>query len=103
MMKDNNIQPKNNNDLIERQKKWKRTERITLAIDLVLLLFMIVLSVVQQLTDFSSIAFFILAVIFCVFMLTDLVLLFVSWCKLYRINWLIAEQENNNTDNDDDI
>ncbi len=102
-MTNNNNQPKNSNDLIEWKKKWKKTERITLAIDLVLLLVFIVLSIVKQLTDFNSIAFFVLAVIFCVIMLADLVMLFISWYKLYRINSLIAEQGNEITDSNDDI
>lgn len=93
----------NNNDLIERQKKWKKAERISLAIDLVFLFTMVVLSIVKQLTDFNSIAYFVLAVIFCVIMLADLVMLFISWGKLYRINNLISEQENDSTENDNEI
>ncbi len=102
-MSGNNKQSQNNLDLNELQKKWKKTERITLAIDLVLLLIFIVLSIVKQLTDFNSIAYFVLVVIFCVVMLADLVLLFISWYKLYRINSLIDEQENNSSDNDNEI
>lgn len=102
-MTDNNKNSKNNLDLNELQKKWKITERITLAIDLALLLIFIVLSIVKQLTDFNSIVYFVLVVIFCVIMLADLVMLFISWYKLYRINCLIAEQENDSSDNDDDV
>lgn len=102
-MSGNNKQSQNNLDLNELQKKWKKTERITLAIDLVLLLIFIVISIVKQLTDFNSIAYFVLVVIFCVVMLADLVLLFISWYKLYRINSLIDEQENNSSDNDNEI
>ena len=47
-----------------------------------------------------------LVVIFCVIMLADLVMLFISWYKLnhilYRINCLIAEQENDSSDSDND-
>ena len=102
-MSGNNKQSQNNLDLNELQKKWKITVRITLAIDLALLLIFIVLSIVKQLTDFNSIAYFVLVVIFCVVMLADLVLLFISWYKLYRINSLIDEQENNSSDNDNEI
>ena len=97
-MINNNDQPKNNYVLIKLKKKWKKTERITLAIDLVILL-----SIVKQLTDFNSIAFFVMVVIFGVIMLADLVMLFISWYKLYRINSLIAEQENEIIDSNNDI
>ena len=56
-MINNNDQPKNNYVLIKLKKKWKKTERITLAIDLVLLFAFILLSIVKQLTYFNSIAF----------------------------------------------
>ena len=102
-MINNNDQPKNNYVLIKLKKKWKKTERITLAIDLVLLFAFILLSIVKQLTDFNSIAFFVFVVIFGVIMLADLVMLFISWYKLYRINSLIAEQENEIIDSNNDI
>lgn len=63
-MTDNNKQPMNNNNLIGRKRKWKMTERITLAIGFVMTAFLIV----NPLTDFNSIfnsmAFFVLSVIF---------------------------------------
>ncbi len=98
-MTDNNNQPYVNNDLIERQKNWKKTERITLWIDLVLLFIFIVLSTVKQNTGFNSLVFFVLVVIFGVMMLVDLVILIISWCKLYHLNSLISMQENS-SDND---
>ena len=102
-MINSNDQPKNNYVLIKLKKKWKKTARITLAIDLVLLFAFILLSIVKQLTDFNSIAFFVMVVIFGVIMLADLVMLFISWYKLYRINSLIAEQENEIIDSNNDI
>lgn len=63
-MTDNNKQPMNNNNLIGRKRKWKMTERITLAIGFVMTAF----SIVNPLTDFNSIfnstEFFVLSVIF---------------------------------------
>ena len=63
-MTDNNKQPINNNNLIGRKRKWKMTERITLAIVFVMTAFLIV----NPLTNFNSIsnsiAFFVLSVIF---------------------------------------
>lgn len=102
-MTNDNSQSKQNDDLICRQRKWKKIERITLSIDLVLLFGFFVLSTVHQITNFNSIAFFVLAVIFSAIMFADLVILFISWYKLYRVNSLIAEQEKNSVDNDNDI
>lgn len=89
-------------DLNCAKRKWKGTERITLAVDLILLLVFMVLTLVKQLTDFNSIAYFVLAVIFCAFMVVDLVILFLSWFKLHRINSLIAEQNSYVTDKNGD-
>ena len=46
-------------DLNCAKRKWKGTERITLAVDLILLLVFMVLTLVKQLTDFNSIAYFV--------------------------------------------
>ena len=93
----------NNNDLLERRKKWKKTERFTFTIVIVLSVILNILTTVKELTDFNSIAYFVLAVIFSIFAIADFVILIISWFKLYRINKLIAEQGNISTDNDDNI
>lgn len=98
-MTDNN-QPNVNNDLIERQKKWKKIERITLAIDLIWLFVFFILSFTYQCVQFNSIVYFVLAVILSVVMASDLVMMFISWCKLYRIDSLIERQEEDSTDTD---
>lgn len=93
-MTDSNKQSKNNNDLIKRKKKWKKTEQITWTIVIVLSVVLNILTIVKELTDFNSIAYFVLAVIFCAITLAELVVLVISWCKLFRINSLIADVED---------
>lgn len=84
-------------------QKWKKLEFIALAIDIVLLFIFIALSIVKQLTDFNSIAYFVLTVIFGVIMIADVVTLFVCWFKLFRIGNMIADLEVDNAENNNDI
>lgn len=93
-----------NDDLTERQKKWKKVEIITISIDAVLLCVNSVKSAVREITNFNSTASSVLSVIFCILMFSDLIILFISWGKLYRLNSLIEKKrEENNSDNDDNI
>ncbi len=89
-------QKKLKNMLLYRQRKWKKIERIAYLIEFILT----VLSIVVRFTKIKSIPFFVLALVLTVIMITDTVILFISWHKLYHINRLIEEQENYSTDND---
>ncbi len=89
-------QRKLKNMLLYRQKKWKKIERIAYLIEFILM----VLSIVIRFTKIKSIPFFVLALVLTVIMITDTVILFISWHKLYRINRLIEELEIDSTDND---
>lgn len=88
------------NDFIYLKMKWKKIERIAFALDLAFLFTFIVLSIVKQLTNFNSITYFILVVIFAAIMIADLVVLFISWHKISRLTRLIEFNEKNDTDND---
>lgn len=93
-----------NDDLIERQKKWKKTEIITISIVFVLLCVNSVLSAVREITNFNSTASSVLSIIYCVLTFSDSIILFISWCKLYRLNSLIEKKrEEDNSDNDDNM
>ncbi len=89
-------QKKLKNMLLYRQRKWKKIERIAYLIEFILT----ALSIVVRFTKIKSIPFFVLALVLTVIMITDTVILFISWHKLYHINRLIEEQENYSTDND---
>lgn len=91
-----------NNELIGLKRKYKKIERITLAIDLILLFVYFVLSFVYQSVNFNSVVYFVLVVITGVIMIADLVMLVISWYKLYRIDSAIARQEEDASENDND-
>lgn len=86
-----------NDDLTERQKKWKKTEIITITIVVVLLCVNSVLSAVREITNFNSTASSVLSGIYCVLTFSDLIILIISWCKLYRLNSLIEKKTKNTT------
>ncbi len=90
------LQRKLKNMLLYRQKKWKKIERIAYLIEFILT----VLSIVVRFTKIKSIPFFVLALVLTVIMVTNTVILFISWHKLYRINRLIEEPGIDSTDND---
>lgn len=93
-----------NYDLTERQKKWKKTEIITISIDVVLLCAGSVLSAVREISNFNSTVSSVLSIIYCALMFLDLIILFISWGKLYRLNSLIKEKRvDDNADNNDNI
>lgn len=93
-MTNGNYQTKQYENLILLQRKWKIVEKTTFIIDLVLLIIYAIFSIVFSSINFNSIAFFVLAVIFSIIMLADIVILFVSWYKLYCLKILIANLKN---------
>lgn len=93
-MTNGNYQTKQYENLILLQRKWKIVEKITFIIDLVLLIIYAIFSTVFNFINFNSIAFFVLAVIFSIIILADIVILFVSWYKLYCLKILIANLKN---------
>ena len=78
-------------------QKWKKLEFITVVINIILMIIFIALSIVNHLTDFNSIAYFVLNVIFGVILIADIVTMFVCWFKLFRIGYMTAELEDDNS------
>lgn len=90
-------------DLTKRQKKWKKIERITFYINLILLCVNFTQQTIRQNTDLDSIAFFVLTVICGVFMVSNLIILFISWYKLYRLDSSTKEREEDISDSDNNL
>lgn len=94
---------KQNDDLTKRQKKWKKTERITYCVNLILLCVNFTQQTIRQNTDFDSMALSVLTVICGIIMVSNLIILFVSWYKLYRLDSLTEEREENISDSDNNV
>lgn len=97
-MANGEIRQEQDDGLFCRRKKWKKIERVSYITVFVLLVVYSVLSTIAKFTDFNSVAYFVLVVIFSVIMVADVTVLIVSWCKLYRIDSRIADRDDPTVD-----